>query len=271
MVASPSEECSAWTWKSPAYQPGVRRGPASRRRRAGAYGSASHSGSVERSISTRHATLPSASPSRLRGDRRDAQLDRPLARRDRARAEAARRASLAVELGVREVLRPRSRSRCATPSRPGGSSRPSRGTRAPPTARRAPGAPRQSPRSSTCLMLRVRGCLGLVVAVAHAHGRRAGRARRTAASRSAPSSEVSNSPVITRWGCSEASAAPAQMPAPRRAPPPDDGRRPAAPTARRTRPRARMLEPLAVPLPPLSAILVPGTDRRVWTSRLRCG
>ena len=110
----------------------------------------------------------------LRRDRRDAQLDRPLACRDRAGTEAACRVSLPVEPRVREVLRlarePIARHRHvrvarSSPAaelglRPRGSQR---GTRFPqPEVEHVPYA-------------RVRGRLGLVVAVAHAHGRRAGR------------------------------------------------------------------------------------------------
>ena len=69
---------------------------------------------------------------------------------------------------------PRSRTRCARPSRRGGWTLPSRGTRARPRGCRR-GTRFPQPEVEHVLDARVRRRLGLVVAVAHAHGGRAGR------------------------------------------------------------------------------------------------
>ena len=70
---------------------------------------------------------------------------------------------------------PRSRTHSATPSRPGGSTLPSRGTRAPPTGAPERGTRFPQPEVEHVPDAGIRGRLGLVVAVAHAHRRRAGR------------------------------------------------------------------------------------------------
>ena len=102
MVASPSAECSACTWKSPAYQPLLAL------RRCAVVG-----GRLVRLVRKRRivgeldldapADLAVRVAERLRDDRRKPQLDCPLARLDRARDEAARRLARLVGARVRDV------------------------------------------------------------------------------------------------------------------------------------------------------------------------
>ena len=174
MVASPSDECSAWTWKSPAYQPASCAGRRRRRRARAHMGPPPTADRSRASISTRHATRPSESPSSC-----DATAATPSSTAHSPAGigpgtEAARRRPGGGAAGSRGTA-PRSRS----PLRRHGHVR---------VARSAPAAelrlgPRRVPardapptaRGRAVLDLRVRGRLGLVAAVAHPHGRRAGR------------------------------------------------------------------------------------------------